>query len=110
MKPVKLTLQEANQLRKLQRLRSTFSLFCSTCLKIVTKKRENVSFVWNRAQKYAHKKIEEQRRATGGIVRALILKGRQQGMSTYVAARYYHRASMFKYTAVYILSHMQSSA
>ena len=98
------------RLRKLQGLRGNFEHFSKQCLKIVTKKREMLPFTWNRAQRYFHDKIEEQRRQTGGVVRALALKGRQQGISTYVAARFYHRSSLFKFVKVYILSHMQQSS
>ena len=106
----KIDRKEANRLQKLQSLREKFYLFSTTCLRIVTKERQQIPFDWNKAQKYVHKRLEEQRRQTGGVVRALILKGRQQGISTYVAARFYHRASLFKFVTVYILSHMQSSA
>jgi len=60
---------------------------------------------FNRAQRYIHARLEEQRRKTGGWVRAVLLKGRQQGGSTYVAARYYHRARSTPGTSVFILSH-----
>jgi len=58
----------------------------------------------NRAQRYVHAKLEEQLRTTGRI-RALVVKGRQQGISTYVSARYYHGASRNRGTSVFILSH-----
>ena len=38
-------------------------------------------------------------------MRALILKGRQQGCSTYVAARYYHKATHEYGSKAYILTH-----
>ena len=44
------------------------------------------------------------RRATGKV-RALVLKGRQQGCSTYVAGRFYHRASRERGLRVFILTH-----
>ncbi len=61
-------------------------------------------FVFNYAQEYLHSKIEAQL-ATKGWVRIIILKGRQQGMSTYTAARYYHKCTRNKGQAVFILSH-----
>lgn len=106
----KLDAKTAAALRRLQLYRSKFPLFCTYVLKIVTKKRERVPFEWNKAQKYVHERLEAQRELTGGVVRALILKGRQQGISTYVAARFYHRSSMFKFIVVYILSHLDTSA
>ena len=106
----KITAKEADRLRKLQKLRAVFKYFSAQCLKIVTKKRELIPFEWNKAQEYFHERIEEQRRKTGGVVRVIVLKGRQQGISTYVAARFYHRSSLFKFVKVYILSHMQQSS
>ena len=40
-------------------------------------------FLFNRAQKYIHERLEAQRAACGRV-RALILKGRQQGCSTLI--------------------------
>jgi len=105
----------AKRLRHLQQLRANPELFCAANLKIMAKlpgggnlNRSLIPFKWNRAQKYAHARLEEQKAKTGKV-RALILKGRQQGISTYVSARFYHRASLFKGTSVYILSHEQKS-
>jgi hypothetical protein len=63
-----------------------------------------IPFHLNTAQKYAHAKMEEQRR-TKGWVRALVIKGRQQGMSTYINARYFHRIVRSRGLSVFILSH-----
>lgn len=60
--------------------------------------------MFNRAQRYIHERLEEQK-AKIGRVRALILKGRQQGCSTYVGARFYHRASHSRGIRVFILTH-----
>lgn len=43
----------------------------------------------NNAQRILHKRLEDQKREKG-FVRALVLKGRQQGVSTYINARFYH--------------------
>lgn len=61
-------------------------------------------FRLNKAQTYLHKRLEEQLKKTGKI-RALILKGRQQGCSTYVGGRFYHKATRFEGKTVFILSH-----
>ena len=57
-----------------------------------------------RAQLAVHEALEAQRKATGKV-RALILKYRQGGISTYVAARYYHATSLNMGTKTYILTH-----
>jgi hypothetical protein len=68
-----------------------------------------VPFTMNAAQRYVHDKLEQQRREKG-YVRAIIVKARQLGISTYTAARFYHRASMDFGVNVFILSHEQASA
>src|SRR5262252_4628165 len=67
-----------------------YAFFAREILRIRTKTGAIESFVFNRAQQYVHEKLEAQL-ASLGRVRALILKGRQQGCSTYIGGRYYHR-------------------
>ena len=64
--------------------------------------------MFNRAQRHIHAELEAQRAATGKV-RALILKGRQQGCSTYVGGRYYHRATHARGLKVFILSHEEQA-
>ena len=91
--------------------RADFPLFSVQHLKIEPKDpfQPLIPFKFNKAQEYVHMRLQKQLAETGKI-RAIILKGRQQGMSTYVGARYYHRASLFKGTKVYILSHEQTAS
>ena len=63
-----------------------------------------VPFKMNLAQRYTHDKLEEQR-AKKGWVRALLLKGRQQGLSTYINARFYHKTTRIPGLSTFILSH-----
>lgn len=67
-----------------------------------------IPFVMNEAQWIAHNALEKQKKEIG-MVRACIVKGRQQGMSTYVNGRYLHRATLNCGTSVFILSHMSDS-
>lgn len=78
--------------------------YAPECLRIRSKAGTVVPLRFNRAQAYIHDRLEQQR-ARIGRVRALILKGRQQGCSTYVGARYYHRCSHSKGVRVFILTH-----
>lgn len=64
-----------------------------------------VKFKFNIAQRYAHSMLEAQRQRTGGWVRACVLKGRQQGMSTYINARFFHRMMRSRGLTSFILSH-----
>lgn len=65
-------------------------------------------FTFNRPQLFLHARLEKQRVATGRV-RALVLKGRQQGVSTYIGARFYHRATHTRGQRVFILTHEQEA-
>jgi len=84
-------------------------IFAKDCLKILDKSGALVPFEFNDAQWTFHEAIEKQKSEVG-MVRASVLKGRRQGISTYVAARYYHRAVTLFGRKVYILSHEKKSA
>ena len=86
------------------RLDPDYECFAAELLRIRTKGGALVPLVFNRAQRHIHQQLEAQK-ATTGKVRALILKGRQQGCSTYVGGRYYHRAIGTAGLRVFILSH-----
>jgi hypothetical protein len=92
------------RVKKMQLLSDNLPFFAKTTLKIRTKEGKLEPFVFNRAQLYVHSKLEEQKRQLG-YVRAMILKGRQQGMSTYTAARFYHKTIFIPETSTFILSH-----
>jgi hypothetical protein len=59
-------------------------------LKIRPKVGSLAPFVLNSAQRELHRIIEEQKAKTGRV-RVVVLKARQLGVSTYCAARFYHR-------------------
>lgn len=73
-------------------------------LKIRTKAGELVPFTLNKAQLYIHGRLEKQLKEKGRV-RAIILKARQEGCSTYVAARYYHKTTRRSNKSTFILSH-----
>lgn len=87
-----------------ERLRTDLEFYARNCLKIRTKAGKVEPFEFNKAQRYIHERIERQL-AEVGRVRALILKGRQQGCSTYVGARFYKRTSWKKGLKTFILTH-----
>lgn len=99
---------DENKLRHIARLRDNFPQFAPECLKVLNKSGSLVPFALNAAQQFIHDRLEVQR-LTKGWVRAIILKGRRQGASTYVGGRFYHRAAMNKGVNVYILSHQQAT-
>lgn len=64
-----------------------------------------IPFSFNRAQKYVNLQLENQLK-TLGYIRANILKGRQQGISTYISARFFHKVLTVPGTQAFILTHM----
>ena len=93
------------QLRGLQRLLDDFPLYSQECLRIVTKAGgKPVPFAMNVAQMYLHRRLEDQIQRAGWV-RALVLKGRQQGVSTYVAGRFYRNTSTRRGTKALIIAH-----
>src|SRR6056297_912889 len=93
---------------ELAKFRASYPYYAANCLKVQTKENETVPFIFNSAQIYLHKRLEQQRKETGRV-RALVLKGRQQGISTYTGGRFYRRSTLFKGVNVYILSHEQKA-
>lgn len=67
-----------------------------------------IPFRLNIAQRWTHYCLEQQRK-TKGWVRALVLKGRQQGLSTYINGRYFHHVMRIPGRSVFILSHEGST-
>jgi hypothetical protein len=91
------------------RLRDSLPYYGPRCLKIMTKKDEHgrsypVPFEFNSAQQVIHERLEAQKAAMGWV-RAIILKGRQQGCSTYVQARFFHKTTMNRGEKTFILTH-----
>lgn len=92
------------EIQKRKRLRDDFPFYGRNCLFIRTKDAGIKPFLLNKAQLYIHAKLEEQREKTGKV-RAIILKGRQQGASTYIEGRFMWRTTHAKGVKAYILTH-----
>lgn len=90
--------------RLLRKLRDDFTYYAPRVLKIKAKSGKIVPFELNREQLYIHDRIEQQRQETGRV-RAIIVKARQRGVSTYISARFYHRTSMRMGRGAFVLSH-----
>lgn len=97
-------MDEAEKARRLQRLRDDFLVYAPAALKIKTKKGSVVPLELNRAQLYLHEMISRQLAETGKV-RVLVLKGRQQGISTYTEGRFYWRTSMAFGKTAFIMTH-----
>jgi hypothetical protein len=99
---------KAEKVRRLAKLKGSYKLFAAKCLKIKTKSGAIRPLIFNGPQKYIDDKLNEQLSKTGKI-RALILKGRQQGASTYTEGRFYWRTALSKGKQAYILTHEQAA-
>ncbi len=92
-----------------QKLQTNFQYFAKKCEWIPEKEGGDlVAFSFNSAQEKLHREAEEQLKRTGKI-RKIIVKGRQQGCSTYVAGRFYWKVTRNKGKFCFILSHEAST-
>jgi hypothetical protein len=73
-----------------QRIRTDLCYFAERALKLRPKAGPLEPFVFNAAQLRLHEIAEKQKRETGRV-RLIVLKARQLGVSTYVAARFFHK-------------------
>jgi hypothetical protein len=93
-RPARSVMEWINDLRdagdRAVRLDTDLEYFASELLKIRPKAGSLVPFAFNAAQGELHRRLEEQKAKTGKV-RAIVLKARQMGISTYVAARYFRR-------------------
>ena len=102
------TISNERERRIRQRLKDEFQHYAAKCLKIRAKSGGIEPLVINRAQQFLHGRLEAQRERTGKV-RAMVLKGRQQGISTYIGGRFYHRVTHSKGNRVFILTHEQEA-
>lgn len=91
-----------------QKLKEDFGHYAPRCLKIRTKAGGVEPFALNRSQRYLHDRLEDQLRKTGRV-RALVLKGRQVGISTYIGGRFYWKATHRKGFRTFILTHLDTA-
>lgn len=98
--------KEQQRREKLAHYKGNFSDFAEDHIKITTKDATQgfVPFRLNEAQVEITRQIEEQRKNTGKV-RALILKARQQGISTYCAGRVFWKTYFTPLTSSVILAH-----
>lgn len=100
----------AQQERTLTRLRDDLPFYAQSCLKIANKKKagELTPFVFNRAQRYVESILNKQLQDTG-MVRAIVLKGRQYGGSTHIQGRFFHKLQFQPNRKAFILAHSADS-
>ena len=84
--------------------RAHMDAYCASLVKIRSKDGALVYLTLNQAQMYLYRRLEMQKEQTGRV-RAIILKARQLGMSTYIAARFYQNTTLNYGQRTYILTH-----
>ena len=91
-----------------KKLLSDFPLYAKNVLRIVDKQGNVKPLKLNRGQMILHEQLETQLRETGRI-RALVIKGRQMGISTYVEGRFFWKTTKTKNANAFVLSHLAES-
>jgi len=99
-------LKEQLRRTKLTKYTNSFQVFAEEQVKIITKNRKEglVPFVFNDAQTIINQKVEEQRAKTGRV-RAIILKARQQGISTWATARVFWKTKFNPNNSAVVMAH-----
>lgn len=101
-RPLSLTPSQRQQI--VSHLKTDFAYFAERQLLIRAKTGELVPLKLNKAQQYLLKRIQDQIRRTGKV-RLAVLKGRQQGASTFIGAYLYWRTITRKGTLTFIFAH-----
>jgi Terminase RNaseH-like domain len=99
---------ERREIELFRRLKDDFPFYAPRALRIRTKAGRIEPFRLNSAQQVLHDAIERQR-GEAGRVRVLCLKGRQQGVSTYVQGRFFWRVTHGRGLRAFILTHQDSA-
>jgi len=81
---------------ELRRYRKDLPYYCEQVLRIRTKEAKLAPLVFNRAQRLLHEKVSRQLKETGRV-RVIVLKARQEGVSTYTAARFFRRVHLYRH-------------
>ena len=99
-------LKEKQKRNKLVKYEEDFSIFAEEQVKIITKDASKgfVPFQLNTCQKIITEKLNEQYEKTGKV-RAIVLKARQQGISTYCAGRVFWKTYFTPYSRSVVMAH-----
>jgi hypothetical protein len=87
-----------------RKFKEDFEFYADQCLKIRPKAGGLVPLHLNQAQRYLHL-VAEKQLTEKGRVRIIVLKGRQQGISTYISGRFYWKSTHRTGVQVFILTH-----
>jgi len=90
-------------LQTMARLREDRFLYAQAVLRIRNKAAQLVPLAPNFAQRYVEERLEAQKRETGRV-RAVVLKARQEGVSTWTAGRFFHQTHLWSGSKALILA------
>lgn len=96
------------ELRRLAYFRQNYPDFAEQCLKVRDKAGKLVPLKFTPTQRIIHSEAEAQKADTG-VVRAITLKYRRAGASSYILGRGYSRAALNHGVSVAIMAHLGSS-
>lgn len=99
---------EDDKVAALRKLIGDFPIFAAHCLKIKTKAGDIVPLLLNEAQRRTHELVERQLAETGKV-RAIVLKYRQGGISTYIGGRFYWGSTTAPGQSVFVIAHEQKA-
>jgi hypothetical protein len=88
---------------------TNLELYAENCLRIVDKEPKLRPLTFNLAQRTVHDRITRQLKETGHV-RAIILKARQEGVSTYSAARFFRRANLWSFQNCVVIADKKDRA
>ena len=99
-------LEEKHKRNKLKEYQKDFTSFATDNIKIITKdaRRGFIDFSFNSCQKKITELLEKQLEDTGKV-RAIILKARQQGISTYCAGRVFWKTYFTPHARSVVMAH-----
>lgn len=99
-------LKEKKKRNTLTKYKEDFSMFAEEQVKIITKDAATgfVPFKLNTCQRIITEKLNEQLEKTGKV-RAIVLKARQQGISTYCAGRVFWKTYFTPYSRSVVMAH-----
>jgi hypothetical protein len=102
---IKLVKEKEKRL-KLEEYSKDFSRFAEEQIRIVTKDASKgfVPFKLNQAQQHITEQLDKQLKETGRV-RAIILKARQQGISTYCSGRVFWKSYFSPYSRSVVMAH-----
>jgi hypothetical protein len=96
------------QIETRKRLRDDFDFYCRNCVKIRTKDGTIAPLILNRVQKRFADRIIDQQQSTGKV-RFVVVKARQQGLSTVISAWQYWWLSQRKAQKGLVMAHVAES-